>query len=225
MRPAVRAALVVLLVLVGLPARADRRETYAVLGFDPGVTRYELGPTGSGAATKPSGTFSATGYYGLSNEWHLGGRLRLSKTTNLQVSNSVVALNGVKTVGDVYEDHLGVRGRRRHPVPGEHGSSTRPSLRAGGRLHEAQLQPGRVHPEGEHLQLPAVERLLRRPARSGGGPSRVSVPDQVGGGCGSLRPAGGRARPLGCECPASGWLRVVVGHQLGSIEGRLAGQG
>lgn len=108
MRSAVRAALVASLLLVCLPARADRRETYAVLGFDPGVTRYELGPTGSGAATKPSGTFSATGYYGLTNEWHIGGRLRLSKTTNLDVTNAVVALNGVKTAGDVYEDHLGI---------------------------------------------------------------------------------------------------------------------
>jgi hypothetical protein len=104
----VRVAFVVALLLMSLPARADRRETYVVLGFDPGVARYELGPTGSGAAAKPSGTFSATGYYGLTNEWHMGGRLRLSRTTNLDVSNAVVALNGVKTVGDVYEDHLGI---------------------------------------------------------------------------------------------------------------------
>ena len=96
------------LLLVSSAARADRREWYAVLGLDPGVAHSELGPTGSGEATRTSGTFTASGYYGLTNEWHVGARIRLSKTTNLEVNNSVVVLNGVETLGDVYEDHLGI---------------------------------------------------------------------------------------------------------------------
>jgi hypothetical protein len=38
----------------------------------------------------------------------VGARLRVSSTTNLHVDNAVVVLNDTKTVGDIYEDHLGL---------------------------------------------------------------------------------------------------------------------
>ena len=103
-----RTALAVVALALALPARADRRETYAVIGYEPGVSRYQLGKTGSGEATRPAGTLTATVYYGLTNSLHLGGRLGVSSTSNLHIGGSVVSLNGVPTQGDVYEDALSI---------------------------------------------------------------------------------------------------------------------
>jgi hypothetical protein len=103
-----RAALVLLVSTFASPALGDRGETYVVLGFSPGMTRYKLGRTGSGETTNASSTFNVTAYYGLSNTWHVGGRLRTNRTTNLHVANATTDLNRIQTVGDVYEDHLGL---------------------------------------------------------------------------------------------------------------------
>ena len=101
-------ALIAFGMLVGAgAARADRGETYTLLGYEPGVSNYKLGTTGAGSATRPAAlAFSATAYRGLSNTWHIGGRLRLVSSTDVHVGNAIVEMQGgSKAQGDVYQDH------------------------------------------------------------------------------------------------------------------------
>jgi len=95
-----------LLALLAAPARADRREVYMVLGYDQGVSHYELSGGNTGSATTYTGTLTASVYYGLTNTWHVGGRLRLSSVSNIHIGNAVVTMpDGSQSEGDVYEDH------------------------------------------------------------------------------------------------------------------------
>ena len=95
-----------ILVFYARSARADRRELYTVLGYDPGVSHYKLSNGDTGSATTYSGTLTASVYYGLTNTWHVGGRLRLSSVPNIHIANAVVTMpDGSLSAGDIYEDH------------------------------------------------------------------------------------------------------------------------
>lgn len=78
-----------------------------LLGYEPGVSHYKLGTTGTGSATRPAGlALSATVLRGLTNTWHAGGRLHFANSTDVHVGNAIVKMQeGPTQQGDVYEDH------------------------------------------------------------------------------------------------------------------------
>jgi hypothetical protein len=87
-------------------ARADRRELYTVLGYEPGMYQYQIPSNGTGSATQASQTVSASVYYGLTNTWHVGGRVRLSAASNVHIGGAVVTMpDGSRSQGDLYQDH------------------------------------------------------------------------------------------------------------------------
>jgi hypothetical protein len=94
---------------VARPARADLKELYTVVGYEPAVSHYDLPASGSGSATALSGTFDLSAYYGLTNTWHVGGRIRGSISSDVHLAG--VQLNmpdGSVSSGDVYLDHRSV---------------------------------------------------------------------------------------------------------------------
>ena len=106
-RGTARLTLLLLVLLSGGTARADRRELYTVLGYEPGVARYELPVAGAGSATSYAATLTLSAYYGLSNTFHLGGRLRLARNPDVHFGGAVVRMpDGSRSLGDVYEDDL-----------------------------------------------------------------------------------------------------------------------
>jgi hypothetical protein len=102
-----RAAVALGALFVASSARADRGETYVVLGYEPGVSSYKLGTTGAGSATRPASVaFSAAVFRGFTNTWHVGGRLHFANVTDVHVGNAIVQMQGgSRAQGDVYEDH------------------------------------------------------------------------------------------------------------------------
>jgi hypothetical protein len=89
-------------------ARADRHELYTLLGYQPGVSRFRSPAGGDAAIASYAGAFDLTAYYGLSNTFHLGGRLRFSRTSDVRFEAiDVPAVDGTPTRGDVFADHLG----------------------------------------------------------------------------------------------------------------------
>jgi len=102
----VRVLAVAVAAAVAAPARADRKEIYAVLGLDAGVNRYKLPANGSGGTTAFAGALDVSAYYGLTNSFHVGGRLRLSSSSNVHFSGATVTMpDGSHSVGDVFDDH------------------------------------------------------------------------------------------------------------------------
>lgn len=100
---------VLVLVLVAHPARADLKERYAVVGFEPTVTRYELPASGSGSTSALSGEFDLSAYYGLTNTWHLGVRVRGSVSSDVRISDARLNMpDGSVSSGDVYMDHRSI---------------------------------------------------------------------------------------------------------------------
>ncbi len=100
---------VVVAIMAGFAAsssRADRREVYTALAYEPGVCRLEV-PVGSGdPTTRFCNSLAVAAYYGVTNSFHLGGRVRASRTTNINFSGTSVRLgDGSTSYGDVYEDH------------------------------------------------------------------------------------------------------------------------
>jgi len=103
---AVRATALAASLLFGATARADRNEVYAVVGYEPGLTRYELPATGSGSTTSFAGALAASVYYGLTNTLHVGGRLRVCINSDVRISEARLTLpDGSQSTGDVFEDH------------------------------------------------------------------------------------------------------------------------
>ena len=90
-------------------ARGDRKEIYTVLGFDAGVNHYNLPESGSGNTTSYAGALDLAVYYGLTNTFHVGGRLRLSSTPNVHFRGARLTMSdGSESVGDVFADHRSV---------------------------------------------------------------------------------------------------------------------
>jgi hypothetical protein len=107
------AALLVAVALTGVAvpggARADRRELYTLVGYQPGVSHLRS-PAGSDAAatTIYAGAFDLTAYYALSNTFHVGGRLRFSRSSDARFEGvDVTAVDGTSSKGDVFADHFG----------------------------------------------------------------------------------------------------------------------
>ena len=137
----------VLALLCAESARADRRELYTVLGYDPGVSHYELSGGNTGSATTYTGTLTASVYYGLTNTWHIGGRLRLSSVSNIHIGNAVVSMpDGSLSEGDVYEDHrsLGLGALVVYRVDTKTSLAPLLELEAGFAAHEFQRIPGQM---------------------------------------------------------------------------------
>lgn len=87
-------------------ARADRKEVYTLLGFGAGVNRYNVPASGSGSTTAFAGALDVTVYYGLTNTLHLGGRLRVTSTSNVHFDDANVRMaDGSQSVGSVFADH------------------------------------------------------------------------------------------------------------------------
>jgi hypothetical protein len=105
----VRILVHVLTLLAAGRARADHKEIYTVLGFDAGVNRYNLPANGSGSTTAYAGALDLSVYYGLTNALHVGGRLRVSSTSNIHFSGVTLTMpDGGQSVGDVYADHRSI---------------------------------------------------------------------------------------------------------------------
>lgn len=111
--PGLRRVVALLVTFTASPALADRREVYTVLAFEPGMCRFEV-PVGSGASTsKYCNALAVATYYGLTNSLHLGGRIRVTRTTDVRFAETTVRLgDGSASHGDVFEDHwaLGIGG-------------------------------------------------------------------------------------------------------------------
>lgn len=108
-----RRAAGLLLLLLGLcvahPARADLKEVYTVLGYEPAASHYDLPASGSGSATALTGAFDVSVYYGLTNSWHVGGRIRGSIRSDVHLTDIRLNLpDGSVSSGDVYLDHRSV---------------------------------------------------------------------------------------------------------------------
>lgn len=87
-------------------ALADRREWYTVLGYEPGLSRYETPSGGSGSATKFASAVSLGAYYGLTDTLHVGARIRATTNANIDIGKAVVPLpDGSRPSGDLYLDH------------------------------------------------------------------------------------------------------------------------
>ncbi len=99
------------LVLLGLAAqgaaRADYQEVYTVLGYQAGASHYLLPGAGSSSVTSYAGVLDLSAYYGLTNRLHVGGRVRLTSSSDVHFSGATVRLpDGSQSTGDVYDDHL-----------------------------------------------------------------------------------------------------------------------
>jgi hypothetical protein len=91
---------------MAVPARADRREIYALVGYGAGVGWYGLPANGEGSATTYAGAIDLTAYYGLTNTVHVGGRLRLTASSDVRFAGEAVTLSdGTPVSGDVFVDH------------------------------------------------------------------------------------------------------------------------
>ncbi len=87
-------------------ARADKKELYAVLGYESGANHYNVPAAGVGAVTTYAGAIDLASYYGLTNAVHVGGRLRVSSSSDVHFTNTTLTLpDGTKSQGDVYSDH------------------------------------------------------------------------------------------------------------------------
>ncbi|WP_160308984.1 hypothetical protein [Anaeromyxobacter sp. PSR-1] len=96
-------------VFVARPAQADLKELFTVVGYAPAVSHYDLPASGSGSATAYTGAIDLSAYYGLTNTWHVGGRIRGSIASDVHLAD--VRLNmpdGSVSTGDVYLDHRSV---------------------------------------------------------------------------------------------------------------------
>lgn len=102
--PALLAAL-----LAAGPARADRKEVYTLLGLGAGVSRYNVPASGSGTTSAFAGALDVSVYYGLTNALHLGGRLRVTSTSNVHFESARVTMaDGSQSVGSVFADHRAI---------------------------------------------------------------------------------------------------------------------
>ena len=87
-------------------ARADRREVYALVGYEAGASHYTVPAVGTGGATAYTGALDLTVFYGLTNFFHLGGRLFLSRSSDIDFRRASVLLpDGSQSTGDVYANH------------------------------------------------------------------------------------------------------------------------
>jgi hypothetical protein len=141
-------------------ARADRTEFYSVLGYEPGVTHFGLGSTGSGAVTRLT-SLGVTGavYYGLTNSWHVGARLRYSAASDVHVSNAMVAMPGGSTAGgDVYQDYrsLGLGGMVLYRLDTHRSVAPLLELEAG--VERQQFRRVALVPDGDTHFYPQPER-------------------------------------------------------------------
>lgn len=101
--------LLLLALCVARQARADLKELYTALGYEPAVSHYDLPASGSGSATALTGTFDLSAYYGLTNAWHVGGRIRGSIRSDVHLTDVRVNMpDGSVSNGDVYLDHRAV---------------------------------------------------------------------------------------------------------------------
>lgn len=88
-------------------ARADRGEFYTALGYVPGACRFRLPVSGTALETTAfSNGLELAVYYGLTNTWHVGARLRAGWSRDVHFSGATIPLeNGSQSQGEVYLDH------------------------------------------------------------------------------------------------------------------------
>lgn len=97
----------VLLAIVPGSAHADRREFYAQVGLGAAHVTAADSLTQSASAGAFGAAVELIGYYGLTDQLHLGGLLRASGTKDLHFSRVPLLLeDGSQPVGDLYEDLL-----------------------------------------------------------------------------------------------------------------------
>ncbi len=109
--PVLGARVVVLFVALATTpvARGDYKEFYTVVGYEAGANHYSLPASGSGSVTSFAGAISLSTYYGLSNSLHIGGRVRVSASSDVHFSGATVSMpDGAGSTGDVYRDHRSV---------------------------------------------------------------------------------------------------------------------
>ena len=104
-----RSAAVLAALFIATSARADYEELYTLVGYQAGVTRYRVPAAGSAEGTSYAGALDLTAYYGLTNAVHVGGRLRVTRTSDLRFSGATLTTqDGSHSTGDVFDDHLGI---------------------------------------------------------------------------------------------------------------------
>jgi hypothetical protein len=98
-------ALLAALAASARPSRADSREVYALASLVPGVASVR--EPGAAGAPRFSAALELTALYGLTNELHLGGALRLGGLKNAALSPASAMLpDGSLLAGTLYEDSL-----------------------------------------------------------------------------------------------------------------------
>ena len=96
-------------VLFAVPAFADRRELYTLIGLGPSVVTSNSplgnGPSGSGAAIAGE----VTAYYGITNTLHVGALLRAGGTKDFIFPSASTTLdNGSMVTGNLWADTFAV---------------------------------------------------------------------------------------------------------------------
>lgn len=80
-----------------------------MLGLDAGVNRYNVPANGSGSTSAFAGALDLSVYYGLTNTFHVGGRLCVSSTSNVQFDSVTLSMpDGSESVGSVFADHRSI---------------------------------------------------------------------------------------------------------------------
>ena len=106
--PAVLGVAVLLAMVAPNRAKADRRELYTLVGYQPGVSHLRSPASSDAASTVYAGAFDLTAYHGLSNTFHVGGRLRFSRSADVRFEAiDLTSADGTTSRGDVFADHFG----------------------------------------------------------------------------------------------------------------------
>ena len=208
-RPEILARLLLAVIVLFTAGRAlaDRREWYTVLGYEPGLSRYETPSGGSGSATEFASAVSLGAYYGLTNTLHVGARIRATSNTNVESRTRWFPCRTARGPRGSLSGSSVARARCAPLVPGRHQALLRPPARARGGSHPPPVSAHRVLSGGRGAQLSAGKPLEERRLWLGGAPPRVPVLEPVGG-CG--RNLGARRRGRG-SCRSASTCRCDSG--------------
>lgn len=106
MRPSLLTLVFLAAITVSTTARADRQEWYVIPTLSPELLRLSEPTSGASYLTKPTIGFGLTGYYGLTDELHLGAELHYTRLANVPFSGTTIALtDGSTPTGTLYADN------------------------------------------------------------------------------------------------------------------------
>jgi len=102
-------ALAILALATPQAARADKRELYTFVAFEPQLTSFTEPVAASASGTLFTPAIELGAFYGLTNTLHIGGVLRVSQANDLRIDNAHTTLpDGTPVDGSVYFNHLSI---------------------------------------------------------------------------------------------------------------------